>query len=110
MQAHGASVHLRLSAAAVTDDAGRRGWLASVELEFTAAMMLGDRSHAFGKIARAGLRCGTAQVPRLSIPGKLAGDIDLVLEFANGTRVVVKAQALALSVADDARFTEDASC
>ena len=110
LRVDGAAVRLRLAAAAARNDEDERGWLASVLLEFSGAMVHGDTTSAFGRIARGALRHGTAQVPRLPAPGRLDGDLELALELANGTRLVVHGHALALSVAADARFAEDWSC
>ena len=106
----GAAVRLRFSAAAVRNDAGERGWLTSVQLEFTAAVVRGDTTHAFGKIAEGRLRHGGRGVARLAVPGTLADDLELALRLANGTQFVVRGDALASSVADGARFTPDLSC
>ena len=106
----GAAVRLRFSAAAVRNDAGERGWLTSVQLEFTGAMAHGDTMHAFGKISQAVLRHGDRGVARLALPGTLANDLELALRLANGTQFVVRGDALEASVADGARFTPDLSC
>ena len=106
----GTLVRLRLAASAVRNEAGERGWLASVTLEMTAATLHGDVSHAFGKIARASLRQDTRGLRSLDVPGRLTGDVELALHLANGTQFVVRGHTLASSVADDARFTEDLSC
>ena len=108
--ADGAAVRLRFSAAAVRDEAGERGWLSSVQLEFTGAMVHGDTTHAFGKISQAFLRHGDRGVARLAVPGTLAGDLELALRLANGTQFVVRGDALASSVAEAARFAPDLSC
>ena len=106
----GTLVRLRLAASAVRNEAGERGWLASVTLEMTAATLQGDITHAFGKITRAGLRQDTRSLRSLDVPGRLTGDVELALHLANGTQFVVRGHTLASSVADDARFTEDLSC
>ena len=106
----GAAVRLRFAAAAVRNDAGERGWLTSVQLEFTGAMVQGDTTHAFGKIAQARLRHGDRGVAPLAVPGTLTRDLELALRLANGTQFVVRGDALAASIADGARFTPDLSC
>ena len=106
----GTAVRLRLSAAAVRNDAGERGWLARVQLEFTGATVHGDTAHAFGKIAHASLRHGDRGIARLAVPGTSTRDIELALRLANGTQFVVRGGALEASVADDARFMPDLSC
>jgi hypothetical protein len=108
--ADGTRVVVRLAAAAVVDGAGRRGWRAGVRLELDGATLQGEPTHAFGKIADSCLRHDGRDVVRLDLPGTLAGAIELALHLANGTQLVVQARALAARVADDARFTEDASC
>ena len=106
----GGAVRLRLSAAAVRDDAGERGWLTSVQLEFTGAAVHGDTTHAFGRIAEGRLRHGDHGVARLAVPGTLTGDIELTLRLANGTQFVARGHALVASVAAEARFAPDLSC
>ena len=106
----GGAVRLRLSAAAVRDDAGERGWLTSVQLEFTGAAVHGDTTHAFGKIAEGRLRHGDHGVARLAVPGMSSGDLELALRLANGTQFVVRGRALEASASDGARFTPDLSC
>jgi len=108
--ADGATVRLRLSAAAVVDDSGQRGWLGPVRLELDGATLQGDPTHAFGKVAEGRLRHDGRDLARLALPGTLVGAVELTLRLANGTRLVVQGRALAAGVADDARFTEDASC
>ena len=106
----GAAVRLRFSAAAARDEAGERGWLTSVLLEFAGATVHGDTAHAFGKIAQASLRHGDRGVARLAVPGTLTRDLELALHLANGTQLVVRGDALEASVAAGARFTPDLSC
>ena len=106
----GAAVRLRFAAAAVRNDAGERGWLTSVQLEFTGAMVHGDTTHAFGKIAQARLRHGDRGVAPLAVPGTLTRDLELALRLANGTQFVVHGCELEARVADAARFTPDLSC
>ena len=108
--ADGDAVRLRLSAAAVHNDAGERGWLTSVQLEFTGARVDGDTTHAFGKIAEGRLRHDGHGIARLAVPGTSAGDLELALRLANGTQFVVRGRALEASAADGARFTPDLSC
>ncbi len=106
----GALVRLRLAASAVRNEAGERGWLTSVRLEMTGATLHGDAAHAFGRITQAGLRHGTRSLRSLDVPGRLAGDVELALRLANGSRFVTRGDALEASVADNARFAEDLSC
>ena len=106
----GAAVRLRLSAAAVRDDAGERGWLTSVQLEFAGARVDGGTTQAFGKIAEATLRHGDRGVARLVVPGTLARDLELALRLANGTQFAVRGDALVATVGDAARFAPDLSC
>jgi len=101
----GQSVRLRLSAAAV-----QGGWLSGVTLTFAEASLHGDAAQAFGRVAEGAMREGTRDLPRLPMPGTLSGDVALILRMANGAQVVVRAGALAATLADDARFTEDLSC
>jgi hypothetical protein len=108
--ADGATVRLRFSAAAVRDEAGERGWLTSVQLEFSAATLHGDPTHAFGRIAQGRLRHDDRGAARLAVPGVLAGDVELALRLANGTKVVMCGNTLVASVDDVARFTPDLSC
>ena len=106
----GAEVCIRLSAAAVSDDAGGRGWLASVQLRLSGATLHGDTTHAFGRIAEGRLRQDDRGVARLAVPGTLTGDVELALRLANGTQFVARGRALVASVAADARFAPDLSC
>jgi hypothetical protein len=106
----GATVRLRFAAAAVRDAAGERGWLASVQLEFTGASLRGHTTNAFGKIAEGDLRRDDRAVARLAVPDTLAGDVELALRLANGTRFAVRGRALATTLADGARFAPDLSC
>jgi hypothetical protein len=108
--ADGSAVRVRFSAAAVRNEAGERGWLRSVQLEFSGAALHGDATHAFGKIAQGRLRHGDKGVAQPAVPGALAGDFELALRLANGTQVVVRGQALVASVDGGARFTPDLSC
>jgi hypothetical protein len=108
--ADGGVVRVRLSAAAVRNEAGERGWLASVQLEFSGATLHGDTTHAFGKIAEGRLRHGDRGVAPLAVPVALAGDLELALRLANGTQFVVRGRALVASVDHGARFTSDLSC
>ena len=108
--ADGGVVRLRLAAATVRDDGGERGWLASVQLEFSNAALQGDTTHAFGKITQGTLRQGIRAIAPLQVPGTMAGELDLTLLLANGTRFFVRADALAATVAADARFSPDLSC
>ena len=108
--ADGGVVRLRLSAAAVRNDAGERGWLTSVQLEFTGAAVHGDTTHAFGKIAEGRLRHDDHGVARLAVPGTSTGELELTLRLANGTQLVVRGHALEAGAADGARFTPDLSC
>ncbi len=107
--AEGAAVRLRFAAAAVRDDAGERGWLASVQLEIAGATLDGDTPQAFGRIAQGSLR-HDGGAARLSVPGALSGEVELALALANGTRLVVHGQALVASAAEGAVFTPDLSC
>jgi len=107
--AEGAAVRLRFAAAAVRDEAGERGWLASVQVEMSGASLHGDTAQAFGRVAEGALRCDGTAV-RLSVPGHLSGDIDLALRLAHGTQLVVRGSALVASVAEGARFAPDLSC
>ena len=107
--ADGAAVRLRLAAAAARDDAGERGWLASVRIEMTGASLQGDATHAFGRIARGELR-QAGGAARLSVPGTLSGDVELALVLANGTQLVVRGDALVASAGEGARFAPDLSC
>jgi hypothetical protein len=108
--ANGGAVRLRFSAAAGRNEAGERGWLTSVQLEFSAATLNGDATHAFGRIAQGRLRHGRHGVAPLAVPGSLAGALELALRLANGSQVVVRGHALVASVDDGARFTPDLSC
>jgi hypothetical protein len=108
--AEGATVRLRFSAATVRDDAGERGWLASVQLESSGATLYGDTTNAFGKITEGHLRQGDRGVARLAVPGTLTGDLELSLHLANGTRFALRGHALVSTVADGARFAPDLSC
>ena len=67
--ADGGVVRLRLAAATVRDDGGERGWLASVQLEFSNAALQGDATHAFGKITQGTLRQGIRAIAPLQVPG-----------------------------------------
>lgn len=107
--AEGAAVRLRFAAAAVRDDAGERGWLASVQVELTDASLHGNASHAFGRIAQGAVRLDGGAT-RLRVPGALSGELELALALANGTQLVVRGRALAASVAEGARFAPDLSC
>jgi len=107
--AEGAAVRLRFAAAAVRDDAGERGWLASVQLEIAGATLDGDTTHAFGRIAQGTLRHGGGAA-RLAVPGALSGEIELALALANGTRLIVRGEALVASAAEGARLAPDLSC
>ena len=106
----GSVVRLRLAASAVRNEAGDRGWLASVTLELTAATLHGDTTHAFGKITEADLRQDTRRLRDLDVPGRLTGDLELALRLANGTQFVTRGVALEATVAHDGRFAEDLSC
>jgi len=111
----GALVRLRLAAAAARNDAGERGWVTGVTLEMSAATLQGDASHAFGKIAEAGLGDGTGLSRRLEVPGTLSATregelVSLALRLANGTQLVIGGDRLDATLSDDARFTEDLSC
>ena len=108
--ADGSVVRLRFAAAAVSDDAGDRGWLASVQLELRGAALHGDATHAFGKITQGALRQSTRAVAPLQVPGTLAGELELTLRLANGTRFIVRANSLTSTVDADARFSPDLSC
>jgi hypothetical protein len=108
--ADGAVVRLRFAAAAVRNAAGERGWLASVQLEFSAATLHGDATHAFGKITEGRLRHDDRGGAPLAVPGSLAGDLELVLRLGNGTQFVARGRALVASVDHGARFTPDLSC
>ena len=108
--ADGGVVRLRLSAAAVRNDAGERGWLTSVQLAFTGAAVHGDTTHAFGRIAEGRLCRDDRGVERLAVPGTSTGDLELALRLANGTQFVVRAQTLEAGAADGGRFTPDLSC
>ena len=108
--ADGTAVRVRLSAAAVRNGAGERGWLASVQLQFSAAALHGDATYAFGRIAQGHLSQDGRGVAPLAVPGALAGDLELALRLANGTQFVLRGRALAATVPEDARFTPDLSC
>jgi len=104
-----ATVRLRFAATAVRDDAGERGWLASVQIEMTGASLHGDAAHAFGKIAQGALR-HDGVAARLEVPGALSGELELALRLANGTQFVVRGHALVASAAEGARLAPDLSC
>ena len=111
----GALVRLRLAAASVRDEAGRRGWLTGVTLEMTAATLHGDTAHAFGKIAEAGLSSDTRLLRGMALPGTLTAAregevVVLALRLANGTPFVTSGHRLEAAISDDARFTDDLSC
>ena len=108
--ADGGVVRLRLSAAAVCNDAGERGWLTSVQLAFTGAVVHGDTTHAFGRVAEGRLRRDDRGVERLAVPGASTGDLELALRLANGTQFVVRGRTLEAGAGDGARFTPDLSC
>lgn len=107
---HGAAVRVRLAAACVRDADDHRGWLAGVALALTDATLAGDPTHAFGRLADGSLRHEGRKIARLALPATFAGELELTLRFANGTQLTARGRALALDVADDARFTEDLSC
>jgi hypothetical protein len=111
----GALARLRLSAAAVRDEAGERGWLTGVSLEMSAASLHGDAAHAFGRIAEAGLSTGAGLLRRMDLPGMLAAPgadevVTLAVRLANGAQFVVAGHRLDARLAGDARFTPDLSC
>jgi hypothetical protein len=106
----GDAVHVRLAAAAVRDDQGRRGWLASVRLTLTEATLSGDARHAFGKVVEGRLDRDGHPVAPLALPATLAGDLAVALRLANGTALTLRGRTLAATAAHDARFTEDLSC
>jgi len=103
-------LRVRFAAASVRDADGERGWLASVVLTLASGAFTGDLTHAIGRIAEARVRNAGRDVLRLALPSTLAGDLELSLRFANGTQLAARGQALALTAADDARFTPDLSC
>ena len=104
------AVRVRFAAASVRDAAGDRGWLPSVELTLSDATLAGDAPHAFGKLSEGRLRHDGRDIARPTVPGTLAGRIELTLRFANGTQVIAHGRSLALVVADGARFAPDLSC
>ena len=104
------SVRLRLSAAAVRNEVGERGWLTGVVLTLADAVLDGDAAHAFGKLVEGRLRHDGRDLARPALPGMLCGRIELALRLANGTQLSVHARSIALDVAGDARFAEDLSC
>jgi len=111
----GALVRLRLAAASVRDEAGERGWLTGVTLEMSAAGLQGDTTHAFGRIAEAGLQHDQRLLRRMDVPGTLTAArpgevVTLALRLSNGTQFVVDGHRLDAVLADDARFTPDLSC
>lgn len=108
--AGGAGVRVRLAAACAWDANGNRGWLPGVALALTDATLAGDPTHAFGRLADGSLRHDGRRIARPALPATLAGELELTLRFANGTQLTARGGALALDVADDARFTEDLSC
>ena len=106
----GRVVRWRLSAAAVRNDAGERGWLGSVELELGQAGVIGDAAHAFGKITEGRLRHDGRDSARLDIPATLRGELELSLRLANGAHVVAQGRALEARLGADTRFSPDLSC
>ena len=108
--AEGDAVRIRFSAAAVRDADRVHGWLPSVVLTLARATLDGDVAHAVGQVVDASVRQDGRSALPLALPGTLAGDLELTLSLANGTLLVARARSLALTVADDARFSEDLSC
>jgi len=104
------TVRVRFAAASVRAPDGERGWLPEVSLTLSDATLEGDTAHAFGKLSEGRLRHDGQAIARLALPGTLAGDLELALRLANGTTLALRARALALAVADDARFAADMSC
>ena len=106
----GGACIVRFAAASVRDSSDERGWLASVTLALSAATLDGDPAPAFGKLAEGRLRQDGRDIARPTLPGTLAGPIELALRFANGTQLVARGGSLALNVGEDARFAPDLSC
>ncbi len=107
----GALVRVRLAAAAACNDAGERGWLTSVTLDFSHAVLHSDSSHTFGRIKEAFLQHGSQRITQLAVPGTLTRDVTLSLRLANATQIVIgQAHALEAHLNDDTHFREDFSC
>lgn len=106
-----ATLHLRLAAGAVRRVAdGVAGYLQPVTLAFEAAVWSGDALAAcVGGVARGTLEVdGAARA--LGLPMEVRGAVACELRLISGTVLRIRATALRVAAAPDARFHESYAC
>ena len=110
MTLHHGTLTLTFSAAFVQADGAGAGYVQSLEIACTGAIVEGPLADGVGRLSHGTLWLDGVPLPALPFPYTAPGPVRLELQFSNGTRLVMGAVTLECRFTGDPKFVESFAC